>query len=686
MEWRICRSEVRIDSDMAIDISARELTKSYGTDLILSRVSFHVNRGDRIGIIGINGAGKTTLLNILAGQLDPDDGEIFIADRKKIGYLRQDAGLDSDNTVIEQVRAVFDHFPEMEVEMEELLAKATAGGKDSERYLERYQQLHDRYEWMGGYAYESEIRGILTSMAFGEDAYDKKISSLSGGEKTRLALALLLLEKPDILFLDEPTNHLDIGTLRWLEQYLKTYRGTIILVSHDRYFLDSTVNRIFEISDHRLTIYEGNYRIYAEKRRELRQTQARLYEKQQREIARQEEMIRRFKQHGTEKLAKRARSREKMLDAMERVDRPEAEGGKMKISFHQNYRSGSDVLKAVDLGAGFGYGRERRELFEGVSLDVKRGERVCIVGDNGTGKTTLLRVLVGELTPTAGRLKQGHNVQIAYYDQGQQSLDPDSTVIDELHDTYHLYTEGELRNMLGRFLFSGDQVFMKVGDLSGGERARLALLKLMMSGANLLILDEPTNHLDVESKEVFEEALLEYPGTCIIVSHDRYFLNRIPTRITELTPHGLLNFLGRYDYYIEKKQQMISSGRQYLQEMGRAAGEAGKVGKTGKEGERSLADAADASKGGPDGSGLSSAERRKLQKEKEAEERRRKRMKETLEAEIAEREEEIGMINEQLTREDVMRDHEELGRLAKRLDELRSEVDERMKSWLELEE
>jgi len=668
---------------MAIDISAKELTKSYGTDIILDRVSFHVNQGDRIGVIGVNGAGKTTLLNVLAGSLEADGGDIFIAQDKRIGYLRQDAGLDSGETVINQVRAVFAHFPEMEQEMEELLAKATADPENSQKYLERHQILHDRYEWMGGYAYESEIRGILTSMAFGEDMYDKKISSLSGGEKTRLALALLLLEKPDILFLDEPTNHLDIGTLKWLEQYLKGYRGTIILVSHDRYFLDQTVTRIFEIDRHRLTIYEGNYHVYAEKRRELRQTQAKVYEKQQREIARQEEMIRRFKQHGTEKLAKRARSREKRLDAMERIDRPTGENGKMKIAFHQNFRSGSDVVLAKGLAAGYGYGRDRKELFEEVSMDIKRGEQVCIVGDNGTGKTTLLRILVSQMEPAAGKVKLGHNVQIGYYDQAQEGLEDENTVIDELHDAYHLYTEGELRNMLGRFLFRGDQVFMRVGDLSGGEKARLALLKLMMSGANLLIMDEPTNHLDVESKEVFEEALMEYPGTCIIVSHDRYFLNRIPTRIMELTPAGLINFLGKYDYYMEKKQDMITSGKAYLQEMGRGAAGGGAGGR-GAAGGGSGADGADEAQS--DEAPLSSAERRRLQKEREAEERRRRREKESIEAAIAEAEEEMENISRELTRPEIMSDHEKLGCLSKRLEELRAEVDERMGRWLELED
>ncbi len=645
-----------------IVISAKDLTKAYGTDVILDRVSFHVNKGDRIGIIGINGAGKTTLLRMLAGEEEPGSGDYFISGDLTLGYLKQDAGLDSGNTVIQEVERVFRHFPEMEAKMAELLEEAGRHPEDSQAILEQYQRIHDRYEWMGGYSYQSEIRGILSSMAFGEETYEKKIRTLSGGEKTRLALALLLLEKPDILFLDEPTNHLDIGTLKWLEQYLRGYRGTILLVSHDRYFLDETVTRIFEVENHRLNIYEGSYGFYAAERKVRRQTQLRQYEKQQKEIARQEDMIRRFKQRGTEKLAKRAASREKMLDAMERIDRPDAEHGKMKITFHQNYQSGKDVLQAQDLAKSFGFGSKRKELFHHVSMDIKRGERVCIIGDNGTGKTTLLRILIEEIPPGEGKIRIGHNVQFGYYDQGQQLLDPANTVIEELQDAYHLYSEGELRNILGRFLFRGEQVFLPVGALSGGEKARLSLLKLMMSGANVLVLDEPTNHLDIESKEIFEEALLEFPGTCIIVSHDRYFLNRIPTRIMELTHEGLENFLGKYDYYLEKKQQMIRSGKQYLAEMGSRE------------------------EGLPLEEELSPAEKRRLQKQKEAEERRQRRKKEALEQEIGQLETEIAGLEEQLGRQDVMTDPARLQSIADSLEKSRQRLDEAYEKWLELQD
>ena len=657
-----------------IVISANNLTKEYdGSNLVLDRVSFAVNGGERIGIIGINGAGKTTLLRMLAGQLPHDGGDFFVSSELKIGYLEQDGGFGSQRTVIEEVRKIFEHFPEMEKEMEQLLAAAGEEGEGQQAALTRYEQIRDRYERMGGYMYESEIRGILTSMAFDESMYNKKISTLSGGEKTRLALAILLLEKPDILFLDEPTNHLDIGTLKWLEQYLKGYRGTIMIVSHDRYFLNETVNRIFEIEHGHLSIYEGNYDFYAEERRNRREVEMRHYEKQQKEIERQEEMIRRFKQRGTEKLAKRAASREKRLSAMDLMERPDAGHGKLKLNFKQNFQSGKDVLQAEGLSKSFGYGMNRVELFRNVSIDVKRGERVCIVGANGIGKTTLIRMLMGDLVSTTGHSRAGHNVQFGYYDQGQQLLNDSNTVIGELQDAYHLYSEGELRNILGRFLFRGEAVFQEIGDLSGGERARLALLKLMMSGANTLILDEPTNHLDIESKEVFEEALLEFPGTCIIVSHDRYFLNRIPTRIMELTSDGLVNYLGKYDYYVEKKQQMIEYGSKYVASLAKAAGGAadasGPSGRSGQEGVQ-----------------LSSSEERKLKKEKEAEERRLNRKREALEKEIQRLEEEIESIHDELMKPEVMTDHERLKSLSDRMEEDKTALDEAYEQWLELQE
>lgn len=656
-----------------IVVSAKELTKAYGTDVILDKVSFHINGGDRVGIIGVNGAGKTTLLKMLTGEMSCESGEFFIAADTRIGYLKQDGGFDSENTVIEEVEKIFDHFPKMEQEMEELLSRIEENVDDN-KLLERYDDLQEKYKARGGYTYKSEITGILSSMVFREDSYGKKISTLSGGEKTRLALACLLLKKPDILFLDEPTNHLDIGTLKWLEQYLKSYRGTIVVVSHDRYFLDQTVNRVFEIDNHKLNIYEGNYSFYAAERRKRREAEMRKYEKQKKEIDRQEEIIRRFKQHGTEKLAKRAASREKRLSSMELAEKPGGSHGRMKLSFKENFQSGKDVILAENLSKSFGYGSGKTELFTGVNLDIKRGERVCMVGANGIGKTTLLKMLMDDLSCSTGRIRIGHNVQIGYYDQGQLLLNNDNTVIDELHDAYRLYTDTELRNILGRFLFRGESVFLQVGALSGGEKARLSLLKLMMSGANLLILDEPTNHLDIESKEVFEEALLDFPGTCIIVSHDRYFLNRIPTRIMELTAVGMENYLGAYDYYVEKKQQ-IESGRKYLNEMSaKGTASLSKGGRSCKDGSAGFAEE------------MSSAEKRRLQKEREAEERRAERMREALEKEISSLEEDIAELEEEVCRDENVTDHVRLSQLSEELANKRQALEECYEKWIKLQE
>ena len=669
-----------------IVVSAKDLTKAYGTDVILDKVSFHINKGDRVGIIGINGAGKSTLLKMLTGEMSCESGDYFISADTKIGYLKQDGEFESENTVIEEVDRIFDRFPKMEQEMERLLQQIESKEIPDEILLEKYDALQEEYKQQGGYTYKSEITGILSSMAFGEESYGKKISSLSGGERTRLALACLLLKKPDILFLDEPTNHLDIGTLKWLEQYLKNYNGTIVLVSHDRYFLDQTVNRIFEIENHKLTIYEGNYSFYATERKVRREAEFRKFEKQQKEIRRQEDMIRRFKQRGTEKLAKRAASREKRLAAMDVMDRPDADHGRLKLNFHENFQSGKDVLLLENLSKKFAYdpgegvlsGGGGRQLFQHVDLDVKRGERICIVGANGIGKTTLLKMILGETSCTTGRIRIGHNVQFGYYDQGQQLLNGSNTVIGELQDAYRLYNDTEMRNILGRFLFRGESVFLQISSLSGGEKARLALLKLMLSGANVLILDEPTNHLDIESKEVFEEALLDFPGTSIIVSHDRYFLNRIPTRIVELTENGMDSYLGTYDYYVEKKQAQIQSGKKYMDELSSR--------------EKAQMDAPqsalqDSAKDTPEGmSSLSAAEQRKLKKEQEAKDRRIRRQKESLEADIASLENDISCLEAELCLEENMKDHVKLTALSEELADKKGDLELKYEEWLILQE
>lgn len=658
-----------------IILSASEICKSYGTDIILENISFSVNEGDRVGIVGANGAGKSTLLNILSGEMTADNGNFFVAKDTAIGYLKQKENFDGRNTVLEEVKKIFSEIEELEKEIhdltkqiEELSLQGKADTEEGHRLISRQSDLQEKFRNIGGFSYKSEMYGILSSMAFGEDYYNKRVDTLSGGERTRLALACLLLEKPNILFLDEPTNHLDIGTLKWLEHYLKGYTGTIILISHDRYFLDQTVNRIFEVENHKLTCYDGNYSSFAEKKRSLREAQLKAYNKQQTEIRRQEDMIRRYKERGTEKLAKRAASREKRLEHIERIERPDSLPSKMKIAFHQNYQSGNDVLYGEELSKQFGFGAGAKKLFEHVNFDIKRGERICIVGPNGVGKTTLLRILMEEITPTSGYLKIGHNVEMGYYDQGQLLLNNDLTVMEEVHSEYRLYKDSEIRGILGRFLFKNDQVFLKVGSLSGGEKARLALLKLMMSGANVLLLDEPTNHLDIESKEVFEEALADYPGTVIAISHDRYFLNRVPTRILELEKTGFTEYLGNYDYYVEKKDS-VDSGKQYLKNMA----------------ENKPADSG-ASKEAPKQEKLSSAEERELKKKKEAEERRKQREKERLEKLISELEEKISETEAEMCKPEYFSNHGKLAELDALLTDSKAQLEEAYEDWLMIQE
>ncbi|MBR5229685.1 MAG: ABC-F family ATP-binding cassette domain-containing protein [Firmicutes bacterium] len=658
-----------------IILSANNLGKVYGTDVIIEKASFHVNAGDRVGIVGRNGAGKTTLLNMLTGEFSVDEGEFFVSSNTRVGYLKQRDNFFKDHTVIQAIEDIFSHIHALEEEIHKTSDMVAANPQD-ERLIHKLDALQQEYDAKGGYTYKSEITGILSSMAFGTETYNKKISTLSGGERTRLALAALLLEKPDLLLLDEPTNHLDIGTLKWLEQYLSSYKGTIMIVSHDRYFLDQTVNRIFEVENHKVYCYEGNYTAFAAKKAQRREAELRAYTNQQKEIARQEEMIRRFKQHGTELLAKRAQSREKRLEHIERLERPESEMGRMKIHFRQNFQSGNDVIFAEGLAKDFGWGSSKKELFRNVNLDIKRGERICIVGPNGVGKTTLLRTLLGELNPTDGRLKIGHNVAFGYYDQGQQLLNNNNTVLEELKESYRLYTDTEMRNILGRFLFHGDDVFLPVGSLSGGEKARLSLVKMMLSGANTLILDEPTNHLDIDSKEVFEEALLEFPGTVIVVSHDRYFLQRIPTRILELENDGINEYLGKYDYYLEKKEQ-IQSAKKYLTEQ---------LGGGAKGAVAADLDHAKAVVEAGQEVMLSAAEQRALNKQREAEERRKARALAKIEEEIAALEEENAEIEAKMCSEENMNDYELLTALSTRHEEVAKLLEEAYEQWAIIDE
>lgn len=674
-----------------IVLSAKKLKKEYGTDVILQDVSFHVNDGDRIGIVGINGAGKSTLMNILAGELSHESGDFFIAKDTEIGYLKQRDSFESDATIEEAALGICKEIAGMGERLEELSCeiaalgggisevdaeKSDAFGNDAtlQKLLKEYELLQHKFEVMDGYNYERKIDMVLQNMAFGEKERSKRISMLSGGERTRLSLALLLLKNPRLLLLDEPTNHLDIGMLKWVEEYLASYRGALMVVSHDRYFLDKTVNRIFEIENRKLYIYEGNYSSYTVQRKQRMDFEMREYTKQQEEIARQEDIIRRFKERKTELLAKRARSREKMLEHMEMIDRPDAPQDSMKINFSRKLQSGYDVLHAEGLTKGFGCGEARRELFKNVNFDIKRGERICIVGANGVGKTTLLKIILGELIPDSGYIHRGHNVNFAYYDQQQESLVGTNSVIEELKDEYRLYTDTEMRNILGQFLFRGDDVFKSIDSLSGGEKARVSLLKMMLKEANVLLLDEPTNHLDIASKEAFEEALSEYPGTVIAISHDRYFLNRIPDKVMELTAEGFITYLGNYDYYVEKKAA-IASGQYYVT----------RLSKEQSWGAEKSADEITAAGASSAGDETRSAMERRLRKEKEADKRRQTRAREEVETRIAELETKVGELEAELEKEDIIAEHEELAALCEVIAVHKGELDELYEKWISLE-
>ena len=644
-----------------IVISAKDISKSYGTDIITEDVCFGVNKGDRIGVVGANGSGKSTLLGIISGDIEPSSGEVYIRRDMSLAYLKQKNIFLGSGSVLEEASKSFEHINAMEKKLEELQSSISDHeGKSFQADLEEYSNLMEEYEEKGGYTYKSELASTLKAMGFDEEDLKKTTDKLSGGERTRLALSCILLRKPDILMLDEPTNHLDLNMLEWLEDYLRSYKGTLIVVSHDRYFLDRIVNRIFDMNEGTLDAYDGNYSEFLTKKAERLEIMMREYKKQQEEIARQEEIIRRFKQHGTEHLVKRARSREKRLAMMEIKEKPSIRRSRMKLDFEADFKSGGDVLVAEGLSKSYG----KRTLFAGADILLRRREKVCIIGDNGVGKTTLLKILLGIEKPDDGYLKIGYNVDFGYYDQGQLLLDDNETVLGEMKNAYHLYTDTEMRSLLGRFLFVGDDVFKQVRDLSGGEKAKLSLLKLMLSGANTLVLDEPTNHLDIESREVVEEALLEFEGTLIIVSHDRYLLSRIPDRILELSESGLTEYIGKYDYYLEK------SGR-------RKAG----VG-TDENSEAQLQTETDKTLDVV----RESEARRQENKKAEAERRRRDRKRESIEERIHELEAKLSELTEELGEPDSARDYEWMAEHSKLMAECEAEITALYDEWMQLQE
>ena len=532
-------------------LNATNISKSFGSNEIIKDANFLVNEHEKVAIVGVNGAGKTTLLKILTGEERADSGNVILAKDAKLGYLRQINNVDSTLSIIDELYTVIEHILNMEKRMLEMQEQMQhLSGEELEALYSSYTALTHSYELMDGYAAKSKVIGILKGLGFDENDFERKINTLSGGQKTRVFLAKLLLEEPDIILLDEPTNHLDLRSIEWLESYLLNYKGAVIIVSHDRYFLDKIVSKVIDIENAEVQMYSGNYSDFSAKKQMLLDAKMKEYLNQQQEIKHQEAVITKLKQFNREKSIKRAESRQKQLEKIDRVEAPVTHIENMRLSLDISKESGKDVLTVHDLSKSF----DEKHLFSNINFEIKRGERVAIIGDNGTGKTTLLKIINGLLSPDTGEVIYGSNVSIAYYDQEHQVLHMDKTLFDEISDTYPDMNNTQIRNILAAFLFTGEDVFKKIGDLSGGERGRVSLVKLMLSKANFLLLDEPTNHLDILSKDVLESALNSFPGTICYVSHDRYFINKTATRILDLTGNRLLNYIGNYDYYIEKRE------------------------------------------------------------------------------------------------------------------------------------
>ena len=531
-------------------LSCNNISKSFGTDVIIKSCSFNIEDHEKAAIVGINGAGKSTLLKIITGIEPADTGLVTLAKDKTLGYLSQQQNLNSDNTIYDELLSVQQYILDMEAQLRSIENQMKSADDTAlETLMKKYSDLNHEFELNNGYAYKSEITGVLKGLGFAEEDFTLNVNTLSGGQKTRVALGRLLLSKPDIILLDEPTNHLDMESISWLENYLLNYSGAVLIVAHDRYFLDKIVSKIIELDNGNATVFSGNYTDYASKKAILRNMQLKEYLNQQREIKHQEEVITKLKQFNREKSIKRAESREKMLNKMEFVDKPEILNDKMDIKLEPNVISGNDVLTVDNLTKGF----DGTVLFDNISFQIKRGERVALIGSNGTGKTTILKLINGIIPADSGSIYLGAKVNIGYYDQEHHVLDPDKTIFDEIRDAYPDLNNTQIRNTLAAFLFTNEDVFKYIKDLSGGERGRVSLAKLMLSNANFLILDEPTNHLDITSKEILENALNSYTGTVLFVSHDRYFINSTATRIIELANKTVVNYIGNYDYYLEKK-------------------------------------------------------------------------------------------------------------------------------------
>ena len=635
-------------------LSCQGISKSFGEKVILEDASFHIEEREKAALIGNNGAGKTTLLRIIMEEIHADAGQVVLAKDKRIGYLAQYQDVQGHLSVYEELLSTKQYIIDMEERLRAMeVQMKNASGEELDRLMNSYTRLTHEFELENGYAYKSELMGVLNGLGFTEEDFTKQVATLSGGQKTRVALGKLLISKPDILLLDEPTNHLDMESIAWLETYLLNYPGAVFIVSHDRYFMDKVVTKVIEIDAGQVRMYAGNYSAYAEKKAQLRDAQYKAYLNQQREIKHQEAVIVKLKSFNREKSIKRAESREKMLNKIQRIDKPVEVQSQMRLSLEPRVVSGNDVLTVEDLAKSF----PQQKLFSNISFQIKRGERVALIGNNGTGKTTMLKILNGLLDADAGSFSLGAKVQIGYYDQEHHVLHAEKTIFEEISDTYPTLTETQIRNMRAAFLCTGDDVFKVISSLSGGERGRVSLAKLMLSEANFLILDEPTNHLDIASKEILEEALNSYTGTVLYVSHDRYFINQTATRILDLTNQSVVNYIGDYDYYLEKKEELTEKYAPTAQEATEEAKE-----ETPSEGKLTW----------------------QQQKEEQARKRKQENELKKVEKRIEELETRDKEIDDTLVLPDVCTNVGRCAELSREKDKIQAELEELYEKWEEL--